>query len=62
MFLWVRLVVSMLENAYTVEKMLRALEEIPRGLEDVLVAGVLTYLDLLTLTIATTRSSSASRH
>ncbi|KEF61567.1 uncharacterized protein A1O9_03135 [Exophiala aquamarina CBS 119918] len=60
MFLWVRLVVSTIENAYTVEQMLQALDRIPRGLEDLVVAENLSYR-LLTLKLAITSSSSGSK-
>lgn len=61
MFLWVRLVVSMLENAYTVKQMLEALDGIPPGLEEVLVAQNVGHLNLLIRKLAITKSSCGSK-
>jgi hypothetical protein len=43
MFLWVRLVISMLEHAYTAGDMKKALEDLPEGLDQVSVPRAARY-------------------
>ena len=44
MFLWVRLVISMLENAYSIKEMQEILDNLPEGLDKVSVPKLFNFL------------------
>ena len=44
MFLWVQLVISMLENAYSVQDIREILKNLPEGLDKVSVLKLFSYL------------------